>query len=121
MVLESVAEIVLSRLLDKVFYGISKKNIQVELLDGKFVLSNIGLQPSLLAELNLPIELKYSYVERVEIHLPWRKDEVSLTVNISNIYLLAATSEHALDLYEIFLKRKEQIVEQALKEFKSNL
>ena len=50
-----MAEIVLSRLLDKVFYGISKQNIQVALLDGKFVLSNIGLQPSLLAELNLPV------------------------------------------------------------------
>jgi hypothetical protein len=49
MVFESVAEMVLSKLLDKVFYGINKKNIQVALLDGKFVLSNIGLQPSLLA------------------------------------------------------------------------
>lgn len=32
MVLESVAEIVLSRFLDKFFYGISKKNIQFALL-----------------------------------------------------------------------------------------
>jgi vacuolar protein sorting-associated protein 13A/C len=44
-----VAEIVLSRLLDKIFYGITKQNIQVAILQGKFVLSNIGLQPSLLA------------------------------------------------------------------------
>lgn len=110
MVLEGVAEIVLSRLLDKVFYGISKQNIQVAILDGKFVLSNIGLQPSLLAELNLPVELKYSYVERVEIHLPWRADEVSLTVNISNIYMLVATQENTFDLFEIFMKRKERII-----------
>jgi hypothetical protein len=63
------------------------------------VLSNIGLQPSLLAELNLPIELKYSYVERLEIHLPWREEEVSLTVNISNIYLLAATADQSFDMF----------------------
>jgi hypothetical protein len=85
------------------------------------VLSNIGLQPSLLTELNLPIELKYSYVERLEILVPWREEEVSLTVNISNIYLLAATADFSLDLFEVFMKRKERVIEAALKEFKSNL
>ncbi len=85
------------------------------------MLSNIGLQPSLLAELNLPIELKYSYVERLEILVPWREEEVSLTVNISNIYLLAATANFSLDLFDIFMKRKERVIEAALKEFKSNL
>lgn len=111
----------LSRLLDKVFYGISKQNIQVALLDGKFVLSNIGLQPSLLAELNLPVELKFSYVERVEILLPWRAEEVSLSINISNIYMLVATQESSFDMFEVFMKRKERIIEQALREFRSNL
>jgi hypothetical protein len=37
----------------------------MEVLQGKFVLSNIGLQPELIANLNWPIELRYSYVERV--------------------------------------------------------
>jgi len=55
MVFESVASIILSRFLDKFFYGINKKNIQLGILDGKLLLSNIGLQPNLLMSLNLPI------------------------------------------------------------------
>jgi hypothetical protein len=65
MVIEAIVEIVLSKFLDKFFYGINRKNIEVGLLDGKFILSNIGLQPSLILNLNLPIDLQYSYVEKV--------------------------------------------------------
>jgi len=46
---------VLSKFLDKVFYGINKNNIQMSLLDGRFVISNIGLNKSLVTQLNLPI------------------------------------------------------------------
>lgn len=112
----------MSKFLDKFFYGINEKNIQFGLLDGKFVLSNIGLQPSLLMSLNLPIELKYSYVEKVEINLPWREDEVFININISNIYVLVAARPHFEDdVFDIFMKKKEKIIEQALKEFKANL
>lgn len=73
MVFESIAGIVLNKFLEKFFFGISSENIKFSLLDGKFTLSNIGIQPSLITNLNLPIELRYSYIERVEIHAPWRE------------------------------------------------
>lgn len=74
MVFESIAGIVLNKFLEKIFFGITSDNIQFSLLDGKFVLSNIGLQPDLITHLNLPVEIGYSYIERVEIHIPWRED-----------------------------------------------
>ena len=46
---------------------------------------------------------------------------MSLTVNISNIYMLVATQESSFDMFEIFMKRKERVIEQALKEFRANL
>lgn len=73
--------------------------------------------------LNLPVDLKYSYVERVEINLPWREEEVFINISISNIYVLLAarpnTSE--ADLFKMFSKKKEDVVAQALKEFKTTL
>jgi len=42
--LASIVEILLSKYLHKIFYGIEKKNIDVALFDGKFTISNIGLQ-----------------------------------------------------------------------------
>ena len=62
MVLETIASILLNKYLEKVFFGISSSNMQFSPLDGKFVLSNIGLQPALINNLNLPIDLRYSYV-----------------------------------------------------------
>lgn len=47
MVLDSILEKVLSKLLGGVFYGIIKDNIKTDLLKGKFTIQNIGLHPNL--------------------------------------------------------------------------
>jgi hypothetical protein len=99
----------------------TSQNIKFSPLDGKFILSNIGIQPSLITNLNLPIELRYSYVERVELHIPWREDEVALTISMSNIYVLVTDAEKNFDVDGIFMKSKEAAIGSALKEFKANL
>jgi hypothetical protein len=121
MVFESIAGIVLNKFLEKLFFGITSENIQFSLLDGKFVLSNIGLQPDLITNLNLPIELRYSYIERVEIHIPWRQEEVNVTMSMNNIYVLVSDAGANFDARNIFMRGKEAAIEGALKEFKSNL
>ncbi len=55
MVFESIGEIVLDKFLEKIFFGFSEQNIQFSLLDEKFVLSIIGIQPSIITNLSLPI------------------------------------------------------------------
>jgi hypothetical protein len=55
MVAEAILEYVLSKLLNKIFYGIEKKNMTTELLKGRFSISNIGLLSDLFMDLNLPI------------------------------------------------------------------
>lgn len=90
------------------------------MLAGRFIISNIGLQPALFAHLNLPIELAYSYVERLEVIIPWRSEDVMLEINISNIYALILTREN-IDLESVFVQSKKRIIEDAIKSFAASL
>lgn len=62
MVVESILEAVLSKHLDKWFYGITRENIKAEVLKGRFVISNIGLRESIFINSNMPYDLRHSYV-----------------------------------------------------------
>lgn len=65
MIVESILEGVLSKYLDKWFYGITKDNMKAEVLKGKFVISNIGLRDSIFIGTNMPYDLRHSYVEKI--------------------------------------------------------
>lgn len=62
MVVESILEGILSKFLDKMFYGITRSNIKAEVLKGRFVISNIGLRDTFFLASNMPYDLRHSYV-----------------------------------------------------------
>ena len=62
-----IVEHFLSKYFEEIFYGINHKNIHTKLLDGKLTIENIGLQAEFVSKLNLPIELKASFVDKLEL------------------------------------------------------
>ena len=86
-----------------------KQNIKAEVLKGRFTISNIGLQPNLFIDFNIPVDIAYSYVENIEMVINWRSEEKVLSLNISNIYCILVPKEY-LDLHNVFMKAKESAI-----------
>ena len=86
------------------------------MLKGRFTISNIGLQPNLFIGMNIPFDIFYSYVEKIELIINWRSDERVLILNISNIYGILIPKDY-LDLHNVFMKAKESSIRDFIAEF----
>lgn len=118
--IERIVERILLSKFENIFYGIAHKNIHVGILSGHFTIENIGLQPTVFNYLNLPIMLKYSFVEKLSVSYPWRESNTNLVINIENIYaILTPKAEQDFNFMEMLWKNKEEMIKAAIKEFLS--
>ena len=86
--MERIVEKILQKKFGKFFYGIDHKHIHLGLLAGEFTIEGIGLQPGVFNSLNLPIVLRYSFVEKMQVSYAWREEFSNLVINIENIYAI---------------------------------
>ena len=68
----------------------------------------------MLDNLNFPIKINYSYVEKVELHIPWRSEETPVNIYISNIYALISAKDKNMNVYDIFMKKKEKAIAEGI-------
>ena len=112
----------MSKYFEEIFFGINRKNIHTKLLEGKLVIENIGLQPEFFSKLNLPIELRASFVEKLSLEYPWREDNPNLVITIENIYAIVVDKYNTDSKIKQNVRRgKEKLVKDAIKEFASKL
>lgn len=93
--MERIVELILQKKFGKFFYGIDHKHIHVGLFNGEFTIEGIGLQPDVFNSLNLPIVLKYSFVEKMQVKYAWREQQSNLIINIENIYAIVTPKEES--------------------------
>lgn len=49
-------------------------------------------------------------MEKVELHIPWRSEETPVNIYISNIYALISAKDKNMNVYDIFMKKKEKAI-----------
>ena len=89
---EGVITTVLNQVLGQFLEGISSKDLSVGIWSGDVNLNNVKLKGSGLDFLNLPIEIKNGYVEKLLINANWRKlTSQPIKVNLEGVYATVGT------------------------------
>ncbi|CAD8167119.1 unnamed protein product [Paramecium pentaurelia] len=100
---EGLIQKVLLAIFGRFIDGLDKKQINLSFLKGNLVIENVSIKKEALEALQLPIELVYSSIQRIEINLPWNKLTTQRTeIKIHSVFLLVTTvSEDMWGLEEI--------------------
>lgn len=70
---EGLIQKVLLAIFGRFIDGLDRKQINLSFLKGNLVIENVSIKKEALEALQLPIELVYSSIQRIEINLPWNK------------------------------------------------
>ncbi|CAD8164451.1 unnamed protein product [Paramecium pentaurelia] len=100
---EGLIQKVLLAIFGRFIDGLDKKQINLSFFKGNLVIENVSIKKEALEALQLPIELVYSSIQRIEINLPWNKLTTQRTeIKIHSVFLLVTTiSEEMWGLEEI--------------------
>jgi|JI6StandDraft_1071083.scaffolds.fasta_scaffold04808_4 vacuolar protein sorting-associated protein 13A/C len=68
-----IIQSVLMKHVGKYLNEVEENSFDVGLIDGDILIENVGLNNKLFEELNLPITLKFSNIDRLSIKVPWTR------------------------------------------------
>jgi vacuolar protein sorting-associated protein 13A/C len=91
---EKYLEQILNKYLGKFFCGFDSRNLSVGVWSGYLVIENVSLKPEVLQKMELPVELVYSCVGRLEIRLNWpRMTTQPIEVLLDKVFVLVKSVE----------------------------
>ncbi|CAD8067129.1 unnamed protein product [Paramecium primaurelia] len=70
---EKILQRILFTYLGKFITGFDQTNLQLGIWSGNIVIENVALKQEIFADLELPLELKFSSIGRLIIKIPWNK------------------------------------------------
>ena len=86
---EGLLERILLSYFGKWIVGIDKNNLQLGVWSGDVIIENVGLNIEAIDELSMPILLKYSYIEKFNLKIPWSKlSTLPVEIVIENIFAI---------------------------------
>jgi vacuolar protein sorting-associated protein 13A/C len=89
--LAGIAERVLGSVLGKYVEGLDKKNINVGIWSGDFVIENVSVKPEVMDIANLPMNLLFSHIGRIRALIPWKDLSGSpVEIEMDDLYIIAA-------------------------------
>jgi len=69
--------------------GLESENIKFYLLGGKCIIQDVGVKQEAIDMLGLPLKLKFSLVEKVQISFPWTElSTKSVEIIFNNVFLI---------------------------------
>ena len=69
--LETILEKVLLNNVGQYIDGIDKSNLKIGIWSGNIVIQNISVKPEVIQMLGLPVKMKYSFVGKLTVSVPW--------------------------------------------------
>jgi len=69
---EKVLEKILLNNVGQFIDGIDKNNLKIGIWSGDIVIQNIAVKPEVLAMLDLPFRMRYSFVGKLSVSVPWK-------------------------------------------------
>ncbi|XP_035665478.1 vacuolar protein sorting-associated protein 13A-like [Branchiostoma floridae] len=90
MVLESLVAGLLNTYLGKYIEDLDTTNLGISLFGGDVELKDLQLRPEALYELELPLEVKAGYVEKLSVEIPWTSLYTSpVKASLEGVYVVA--------------------------------
>jgi vacuolar protein sorting-associated protein 13A/C len=108
---EALLEKLLERILGEYVEGISKDQMKVGIWSGNVDISYLRLKSSILAQLNLPFELKFGMIENLKMKIPWKSlSTASVEVQLRGLYFLITPKHKSTwkDLEFDLVKNKQE-------------
>lgn len=91
---EALIKRILLALFGKFIDGIDKNQIQFGVMSGNLVIEGVSIKKEALDQLELPIQLVYSSIQRIQIVVPWNKLSSARTeIRVKNVFLLVTTKD----------------------------
>lgn len=119
--LEKLGEWLLQKYLGEYIEGLDKNNLKFGLGSGNIVLENLSLKDNVLDFLDLPITMKYGYLKKLSLTIPWKHlTSKPTTIKLEGIYLLASPKNpnaviFFFQLFLIILKINKSMMKKPLK------
>lgn len=86
---EGLLEIILQRYFGQYIYGVDKSHIHLGVWSGNLLIENVRLKQEIIDLLELPIYLKFSFIESLQIVIPWSKlSKLPARIFIQNIFVI---------------------------------
>ncbi|CAD8061213.1 unnamed protein product [Paramecium primaurelia] len=86
---EKILQRILLTYFGKFITGFDQTNLQLGIWSGNIVIENVALKQEILADLELPLELKFSSIGRLILKIPWNKlSSAPVEVVLENILIV---------------------------------
>ena len=86
---ESILEKILISNFGKFIEGLDKKNLQIGVWSGNIVIQNVSLKPDILNILELPIQMKFSFIGKLSVKVPWASlGSKPVEVELEDVYIV---------------------------------
>jgi vacuolar protein sorting-associated protein 13A/C len=86
---ESILEKILVNNLGQFIEGLDRDNLKLSIWSGNIVIENISIKPEVLNMLELPVKMKFSYLGRLKLSVPWKSlGSKPVEVLLENIYVV---------------------------------
>lgn len=86
---ESLLERILFSYFGKWIAGIDKNNLHLGVWSGNVQIENVGLSTEAIDNLNMPVILKYSFIQKLSLKIPWSKlSTMPVEILIENVYAI---------------------------------
>lgn len=89
MVLAGILQKVLVKTAGDYIDGIDSKNLEVGIWSGKVTIENVSLKEKVIDMLDLPINLRFSHIGKLELDVPWKNiSSKPVNVFLDGVYLI---------------------------------
>ena len=102
--------------------GINKSNLHLGIFPGTVIIRRIGIKPEVFEKIGTPGKVKFSWVDKLSIHLPWNLfSEKPIVITIEDVFVLleaiSGKSEACEVLDEKAIKNKLKFVDRMIKSY----
>jgi len=86
---EKVLENILLNNVGQFIDGIDKNNLKIGIWSGDIIIQNIAVKPDVLAKLDLPFRMKYSFVSKLSVSVPWKSlGSKPVEITLEDVYII---------------------------------
>ncbi|VDM49103.1 unnamed protein product, partial [Toxocara canis] len=115
MVFEFVAAELLNRLLADFVDNVDSSQLNLGLWGGNVTLQNLLIKNSVLDDFELSIKLKFGFISRLELHVPWKNLYTEpFIATVEGLYVIVVPSKGVMYNEERALRIKQHMKQKAL-------
>jgi len=86
---EKILENILLNNVGQFIDGIDKNNLKIGIWSGDIIIQNIAVKPDVLAKLDLPFRMKFSFVSKLSVSVPWKSlGSKPVEITLEDVYVI---------------------------------